>query len=186
MNKILRLEFELAYNHFPVRHTSHYSTGTPSIQLIIQSLILDHWRLVIFQYTFIFWFGLAGFYGISTILGYLMPNPLYTYIKYIRFGLVGFYGISTIVGYLMPNPLYTYIYIYIYIWFGLVLWHTNHCRLFNAKSSLYIYIKYTGFGLVGFYGISTILGYLMPNLLYTYILNIKDLVWLGFMAYQPF
>ena len=38
-----------------------------------------------------------------------MPNPLYTYIKYIAFGLVGFYGISTIVGYLMPNPLYTYI-----------------------------------------------------------------------------
>ena len=28
---------------------------------------------------------------------------------------------------------------------GLVLWHTNHCRLFNAKSSLYISIKYIGF-----------------------------------------
>ena len=27
--------------------------------------------------------------------------------------------------------------------------------------------------------------YLMPNPLYTYILNISDLVWLGFMAYQP-
>ena len=26
------------------------------------------------------WFGLVGFYGISTILGYLMLNPLYTYI----------------------------------------------------------------------------------------------------------
>ena len=23
---------------------------------------------------------------------------------------------------------------------GWVLWHINHCRLFNAKSSLYIYI----------------------------------------------
>ena len=55
---------------------------------------------------------------------------------------------------------------------GLVLWHINHCRLFNAKFSLYIYIKYIGFGLVGFYGISTIVGYLMPNSLYTYILNI--------------
>ena len=32
------------------------------------------------------------------------------------------------------------------------------------------------FGLVGFYGISTIVGYLMPNLLYAYILNIYDLV----------
>ena len=41
------------------------------------------------------------------------------------------------------------------------------------------------FGLVWFYGISTIVGYLMPNPLYTYILNIYDLVWLGFMAYQP-
>ena len=38
----------------------------------------------------------------------------------IWFGLVGFYGISTIVGYLMPNPLYTYIYQIYMIWFGLV------------------------------------------------------------------
>ena len=57
--------------------------------------------------------------------------------------------------------------------------------LFNAKSSLYIYIKYMGFGLVVFYGISTIVGYLMSNPLYTYILNIWDLIWLGFMASQP-
>ena len=71
------------------------------------------------------------------------------------------------------------------IWFDRLLWYINHCRLFNAKSSLYIYIKYIGFGLVGFYGISTIVGYLMPNLLYTYILDIHDLVWLAFMAYQP-
>ena len=28
------------------------------------------------------------------------------------------------------------------IWFGLVLWHINNCRLSNAKSSLYIYINY--------------------------------------------
>ena len=47
------------------------------------------------------------------------------------------------------------------IWFGWVLWHINHCRLFNAKSSLYIYVKYIRFGLVGFYGISTIVGYLI-------------------------
>ena len=55
-------------------------------------------------------------------------------------GLVGLYGISTIVGYLIPNPLYTYILKIYVIWFGWVLWHINHCRLFNAKSSLYIYI----------------------------------------------
>ena len=41
------------------------------------------------------------------------------------------------------------------------------------------------FGLVWFYAISTIVGYLMPNPLYTYVLNIYDLVWFGFMAYQP-
>ena len=41
------------------------------------------------------------------------------------------------------------------------------------------------FDLIGFYRISTIVGYLMPNTLYTYTLNIYDLVWLGFMAYQP-
>ena len=27
------------------------------------------------------WFGWVGFYGISTIVGYLMVNTLYTYIK---------------------------------------------------------------------------------------------------------
>ena len=35
-----------------------------------------------------------------------MPNPLYTYILNIYdLGWIGFYGISTIVGYLMPNPI---------------------------------------------------------------------------------
>ena len=58
------------------------------------------------------------------------------------------------------------------IWFGWVLWHINHCWLFNAKFSLYIYVEYIGFSLVGFYGMSTIVGYLMSSLLYTYILNI--------------
>ena len=28
------------------------------------------------------------------------------------------------------------------IWFGWILWQINHCRLFNAKSSLYIYQIY--------------------------------------------
>ena len=53
---------------------------------------------------------------------------------------------------------------------GLVLWHINPCRLFNAKSSLYIYIKNLRFGLVRFNSISVIVGYLMPNpFLYIYI-----------------
>ena len=72
------------------------------------------------------------------------------------------------------------------IWFGWVLWHINHCRLFNAEPSLYIYSKYVGFDLVGFYDISTTVCYLMTNPLYTYILNIyMYLVWLVFMVYQP-
>ena len=50
---------------------------------------------------------------------------------------------------------------------------------------MYIYI-YIGFGWVGFYGISTIVGYLILNPLYIYILNIYELVGLGFMAYQPY
>ena len=52
--------------------------------------------------------------------------------------MVGFYGISAIVGYLIPNPLYTYI-LNIYDLLGWVLWHVSDCWLFNAKSSLYIY-----------------------------------------------
>ena len=44
-------------------------------------------------------------YGISTLVGYLMPNPLiYIYIKYIGFGLVGFFDISTLVG--LPSLLW--------------------------------------------------------------------------------
>ena len=46
------------------------------------------------------------------------------------------------------------------------------------------YLK--GIGLVGFYGMSNIVDYLMPNTLYTYIFNIYDLVLFCFMAYQPF
>ena len=40
-------------------------------------------------------------------------------------------------------------------------------------------------GLVWFDVISTIVGYLIPNPLYTYILNIYDFVWFGLMASQP-
>ena len=50
---------------------------------------------------------------------------------------------------------------------------------------LYTYILNI-YDLVWFgYGISSIVGYLMPNPLCTYVLYIYDLVWLDFMAYQP-
>ena len=48
-----------------------------------------------------------------------------------------------------------------------------------------MYIKYTGLGMAWFYGISTIIDYLMPNSFYIYIWNIHDLVGMAFMAYQP-
>ena len=53
-----------------------------------------------------------------------MRNPLNTYILNIYdLVWLAFNGISTIVGYLMPDPLYTYIYMYqIYMtWFYRVL-----------------------------------------------------------------
>ena len=61
------------------------------------------------------------------------------------------------------------------IWFGWGFCHINHCRLFNAKSSLYRVTKYIGFGFVEFYGLSTFEGYLMPNPVDKYISNIYDL-----------
>ena len=58
----------------------------------------------------------------------------------------------------------------------------NHMNRYYKWTCIKFQTKY---GLVLFYGISTIIGYLMPNPLYTYILDIYDLVSLGFMAYQP-
>ena len=75
------------------------------------------------------------------------------------------------------------------IFFGLVgFMRINHWWSFKAKSYLNTYIKYIGFGfgLVWFYGMSTIVGYLMPNSNHTYILNIYELFWFGSMVYQPF
>ena len=83
------------------------------------------------------------FHGVSTIVVYLMPNPHYSYILDIHdLVCLEFYGVSTIVGYLLPNPLNTYILNIYMIWLGWVLWLINHCRIFTAKSSLYIYIEY--------------------------------------------
>ena len=45
-------------------------------------------------------------------------------------------------------------------------------RLLDTKSSLYTYIKYMYFGLVGFYDISKTIGRLIPNLIYKCILDI--------------
>ncbi len=71
----------------------------------------------------------------------------------------------------MPNPIDTYILnIYDLFWLGFMTYQT--LLIINAKSFLYIYIKYIGFGFVYFYEISNIVGYLMPKTFYKYILNI--------------
>ena len=55
------------------------------------------------------------------------------------------------VGDLMPNPLYTYILdIYDFVLLSFMVYQPF--RLFNAKSSLYVCIRYIWFGLFGFYG----------------------------------
>ena len=77
--------------------------------------------------------------------------------------------------------MYTHVYEYIYIYICVCVCVCEK----RKKESDYKRKIESWFGWVGFYGISTIVGYLMPNPLYTYILNIYDLVWLGFMAYQP-
>ena len=53
-------------------------------------------------------------------------------------------------------------------WLGWVLWHINQCRLLKAKSTLNMYFEYIWLGWVGFYGISTIVAYLIPNSLRIY------------------
>ena len=114
-----------------------------------------------------------------------MPNPLLTYISNI-YDLVWFdFRAYQPLKVIQCQILFWHIYQIYMIWFGLILGHINHWRLFNAKSSFDIYIKYIWFGLVWFYGISTIEGYSMPNPLLTYISNIYDLVWFDFMTYQP-
>ena len=55
--------------------------------------------------------------------------------------------------------------------------------LFNYKENYELYKILTEVWLGRFFMV--IVDYLMPNPLYTYILNLFDLVGLSFMAYQP-
>ena len=104
-----------------------------------------------------------------------MPDLLYRYIINISALDYWVYGMSTIVGYLMPNPFYTYVLnIFDLVGLGWVLWHIKYCRLFNAKSSSYIFIKCIISNLVRFNGITTIVGHLMPNHLYTCIKSLVN------------
>ena len=48
-----------------------------------------------------------------------------------------------------------------------------------------LFLVHIKFGLFGFYGISTLVGYNAKSYLYIHILDIYDLVCLGSTAYQP-
>ena len=85
--------------------------------------------------------GWLGLYCISTLMGILKPNPVYTYIlKYMIWFGWDLYGESTLMGIFKPNPVYTYILKYM-IWFGLVYMAYQPLWVFCAKSCLHIYIK---------------------------------------------
>ena len=64
---------------------------------------------------------------------------------------------------------------------NMIFW--NNRLHFSAffHGGLFFLHQSVGFGLVRFYGMSTIAGYLIPNPLYTYISNIYDLVGLGWI-----
>ena len=129
------------------------------------------------------WVGL-GLWQINYCRLLNIESCLYMSLKYlICFGWVGFYGISTIVGYLMPDLVYTCLLNKWFGLVGSGLWQINYCRLLNIESCLYMSLKYViWFGWVGFYGISTIVGYLMPDLVHT--LSIKYMIWLGLILWH--
>ena len=114
-------------------------------------MAFNHCRLVntkfsLFIYIKYIWFGLVGFYGISTIVGYSMPNPLYTYIlnwvNRVSIPATGRYCLATLMSSDRTKQICLWMTIEIYIkciWFGWVLWHINHYRLFNTKYTLHIY-----------------------------------------------
>ena len=66
----------------------------------------------------LFWFRLVGFYDISTIVDYLMPNDLHTYILNIYFLLTQF--VDNIFKRARAHFLYTV------KWFPLLLYNSNN------------------------------------------------------------
>ena len=104
------------------------------------------------------------FYGIYKILWHIQ-NTYAMVMAYV------FYGISSIIGYLMTNPVYTYI---SNTWFV-----SKFCRYPRLNDQTVLFQQFNllniWFGLVGFYAIAIIVDYLMPNPVYTYILNTYEL-----------
>ena len=97
MNVIARLEYELAYYDPAVHRFNHYITRTPP----------GLWNLVSI---FAAWVSSGRVYSVNDLCFkfYLIAAHLKSHLRRYNW-LVEFYGISTIVGYLMPNPVFTYI-----------------------------------------------------------------------------
>ena len=88
----LRMVFILKIGVIIIQVFHRISTSTVSAYIYIYIYIYIYMHKCVT-------FGLVGFYGISTIIVYIMPNPLYTYIyQTYMIWLVLFYGILTIVG----------------------------------------------------------------------------------------
>ena len=158
------------------------------VKCCLQDKTFSLFKTSLYIYIKYIWFSLVGFYGISSILGYSILTPLYPWIYqiYMIWFSWGLWHINDCWLYNAKSSLFIPIeYIYM-IWFCWViwhiddyrlynvksslcwvLWHINDYRLFNVKSSLFIYIKYIWFSLVGFYGITSTLGYSILNPLYT-------------------
>ena len=79
VNIIAQLEFELAYYNSAVHRFNHYTTRTPPLSMCVCIWVCIY--ICVCAWFGLVWFGLVGFHDISTILVFLMPNPLYTYIS---------------------------------------------------------------------------------------------------------
>ena len=74
--------------------------------LIIVGYLMPN-PIYIYIYIYMVGFGWVLWY-INFCCLFIVKSSLYMCIKYIGFGWVGFYGISTLAGCLMPNPIHTY------------------------------------------------------------------------------
>ena len=88
MNIIAWLEFKLLYLKDAIQHFTHYTTGTPVLQYLNSVLSFNAEIIFFFDKQLPFPAhifhpkSLDEFNGISTSVDYLMPNPIFIYIKY--------------------------------------------------------------------------------------------------------
>ena len=78
------IELGLLYSFlktYPLCNTDiNYTQDSEYITAWLSQQEIDIYLNLINKKNYKVWFGLVWFYSISTIVGYLMPNPFYTYI----------------------------------------------------------------------------------------------------------